>query len=98
MTDEDGLTLVTVVLSGTARGADTLGENWARRRDVPVERHPADWETHGKRAGFIRNALMVKKADMLVAFWDGKSKGTEHVIGIAKKAGLQVTVVEYTKG
>jgi len=81
-----------VVISGTARGADTFGERWAGENDVPVERFPADWNTHGKSAGYIRNSEMAQKAEALVALWDGSSKGTMHMINLATKAGLKVHV------
>lgn len=82
----------TVVLSGTARGADRLGEQWAEKNGIEIERYPADWETHGKRAGFIRNAEMVKNAEALIALWDGESRGTKHIIDLATKHGLFVHV------
>lgn len=78
----------TVVLSGTARGADRLGEAWARMNDIPIERYPAAWETLGARAGYLRNSVMASKAEALVAIWDGKSKGTKHMIEIARARGL----------
>lgn len=79
-----------VVLSGTANGVDRLGERWAKEHDVPVERYATDWETYGKRAGYIRNTLMATKAEALIAVWDGVSRGTMHMIQIAKNAGLRV--------
>lgn len=68
------------VVSGGARGADRLGERWADEAGCTVKRFPADWETHGKAAGIMRNIEMAQYADALVAFWDGKSKGTRHMI------------------
>lgn len=81
-----------VVLSGAARGADTLGEEWAAMCGVKLERYPADWDTYGKSAGYKRNVLMAENADALIALWDGKSRGTAHMIEIAKRAGLTVHV------
>lgn len=81
---------VTVVLSGTANGADKLGEAWAEANGIPVERYPADWNKHGKSAGYKRNELMATKADALIAIWDGESKGTKHMMDIATRAGLKV--------
>ena len=68
------------VVSGDATGADTLGARWAEENNIPVHHFPADWEKYGKQAGYIRNAEMGEYADALVAFWDGKSKGTGHMI------------------
>lgn len=83
------------VVSGTARGADMLGEQWAAAKGIPVERFPADWATHGKAAGYRRNEEMALNADALVAIWDGSSKGTGHMINLARKHGLTV-FVHYT--
>lgn len=82
-----------VIVSGGARGADTLGERYAEQRGLHVLRMPADWNKHGKQAGYIRNQDMLQRANALIAFWDGKSRGTEHMISIARKAGLAVRVV-----
>ena len=87
---------VTEVVSGTARGADQLGEKWGAQMGIPVKRFPANWDAYGKRAGYLRNAEMAEYADALVAFWDGESRGTKHMIDLAEKAGLQVHIVRYT--
>ena len=84
-----------VVISGTAQGADRLGERYARERGYEIMRMPADWDSHGKKAGYIRNCDMADRADALIAFWDGKSKGTHNMIDIAKRKGLIVRVVKY---
>ena len=83
------------VISGHASGADSLGERYAQERGLQCEQHPADWKTHGKAAGPIRNAEMAAVADALIAFWDGKSRGTANMIKLAKDKGLQVAVVNY---
>lgn len=82
----------TQVVSGTAAGADRLGERWAEVAGVPCVRFPADWNTYGKRAGFLRNEQMADNADALIALWDGESRGTKHMIDIAKRKGLVVYV------
>jgi hypothetical protein len=83
------------IVSGTARGADQMGERFAKLRGYAVEQFPAYWDIHGKRAGYIRNEAMAKNADCLIAFWDGKSRGTKHMITLAKKHGLKVRVVKF---
>lgn len=83
------------LVSGAARGADSLGEQWAMDNKVPIARFPADWNTYGKRAGYLRNEQMADYADALVAFWDGESKGTKHMIDIANRKGLLVHVCSY---
>lgn len=81
-----------VVLSGTARGADRLGEEWAKLHGVPIEYYPANWDEYGKAAGLIRNGEMAHNADALVALWDGQSRGTQHMIQVARERGLKVFV------
>lgn len=82
-----------VVISGTAQGADRLGERYARERDFQLRRFPADWNRNGKAAGIIRNAQMAENADALIAFWDGKSRGTRNMIETAKKKGLAIRII-----
>ena len=82
----------TVVLSGTAAGIDKLGESWARQNNIPIERYPADWDTFGKRAGYVRNEIMADHAEALIAIHDGYSKGTRHMIDLARKRNLRVFI------
>ena len=81
------------IISGTARGIDQIGEAYAAARGLSCRRFPADWDTYGKRAGYLRNCQMAENADALVAFWDGTSPGTKHMIEVAKDRGLAVRVV-----
>ena len=83
------------IVSGNARGADKLGERYAKEHNLPVKLFPANWDKYGKRAGYLRNQEMANYADVLIAFWDEKSKGTKHMIDIAKKQDLTVIVVGY---
>ena len=83
------------LISGTARGADRLGEQYAGQRGMTLRRFPANWKKYGKSAGFERNMRMSMHADALVAFWDGKSRGTKHMIDIMQKAGKQVKVIDF---
>jgi len=82
----------TEVVSGTARGADQLGERYAKERGYFIQRFPADWNAYGKAAGYIRNRKMAEYADALIAFWDGKSRGTLNMISLAKECGLQIRI------
>ena len=84
-----------VIVSGHASGADALGERYAQDRGFQLETYPADWKAHGRAAGPIRNAQMAAVADALIAFWDGKSRGTKNMIDTATKRGLKVAVVRY---
>ena len=83
---------ITEVVSGTANGIDKLGEEYARNFRLKVKRFPAMWDIYGKSAGYIRNVQMAEYSDALVAVWDGVSKGTKHMIDIAKAKGLKVYV------
>lgn len=83
---------VSLVISGAARGVDRLGEDWAAAHGKPVERYPADWDTHGRSAGPIRNAQMADVAEVLIAVWDGQSRGTKNMIDTARRKGLMVYV------
>jgi hypothetical protein len=82
----------TEIVSGKARGVDTMGEHWAKENDVPIKEFPADWDNLGRKAGTLRNCQMGDYADALVAVWDGSSRGTAHMIKYAKEKGLKVHV------
>lgn len=69
-----------LIISGGARGADRFAEWYCRDHKIENKIMPADWKGRGRSAGFIRNLEMLAEADMVVAFWDGKSRGTEHTI------------------
>ena len=85
------------IISGLARGADLLGCRFAEEKGLPLRGFKAEWGKFGRGAGIIRNKLMAKNATHLLAFWDGYSKGTMHMIDYAVKMGLIVLVVEYEK-
>ena len=85
---------ITEDVSGGARGADKLGERYARIHGIPIKKFSADWNKHGISAGRKRNVPMIEYADSLIAFWDNKSKNTEHIITIARTQGLTVIVID----
>jgi len=85
------------IVSGTARGADSLGERYAADKGYKLTKFPADWNTYGKSAGYRRNVEMADYADGCVVFWDSISKGTKHMIDIATSKGLKLCIVEYNK-
>jgi len=84
-----------IIISGNARGADFYGEQYAKDEGFALEVYPADWKKFGKSAGFRRNEQMAEIADALIAFWDGKSHGTKHMIDIMKEKNLDVRVINY---
>lgn len=82
------------IIHGAARGADRIAGEEAQKAGLLVEPHPADWDRHGKAAGLIRNREMAELgADLCLAFWDGRSTGTKHMIDEARKAGIPVEVI-----
>jgi len=83
------------IISGKARGADALGERYAREKGYVIEEYPANWDMHGKSAGYKRNLEMANTADTLIVFWNEISKGTKHMIDIAKKYNLETHVKIY---
>ena len=83
---------ITTVISGCAKGVDTLGEQYAVVHEIPVERHPADWNRLGRAAGPLRNREMAQCAEALIAVLYPGSRGTENMIQEARKAGLRVHV------
>ena len=89
------LSPINKIISGGAYGADILGENFARDFNIKKEVYKPDWDKFGKSAGFIRNQEIVDACDMVLAFWDGKSKGTQDTINKAKKAKKPTFVVYF---
>lgn len=87
------------IISGTANGTDKLGEKFAQEYEYPIKRFPANWDKYGKSAGYKRNEQMAiyAKEDygVLIAFWDGKSKGTKHMIDLANKHGGSLKKEKY---
>lgn len=101
-----------MIVSGGARGADSLGKKYAKEMDIKTCIFLADWDdiyaenckiAYGKYggkpynvlAGFNRNKLIIEKADVVLAFWDGKSAGTKHSICLAIKTKKKVTIIKY---
>ena len=83
---------ITSVISGGARGADRLGEQWARSHGIPFQVFPADWDKWGKSAGYVRNKQMAEVAEALIALWDGESRGTNDMIWQAQVRRLKVHI------
>lgn len=85
---------ITEVVSGAARGADQLGEQYARDHGIPIEARPADW-SQGAQAGFERNEQMAHYADGAIVFWDGQSAGSRHMIDCMTQLGKPCRVISY---
>ena len=83
------------IVSGMARGADTLGDRYAKECGYAIAEFPADWDKHGKSAGHKRNAQMGIYATHCIVFWDGRSKDTRHMIAIAERLELGLRIIRY---
>lgn len=87
-----------VVFCGKARGADSMGEIFAKKRGVQTRPFPADWDTYGRGAGFKRNSQMVEEANVTIAFFGGKeSNGTRDTIKKSRKKGIPTIVLKDRK-
>ena len=86
---------VTEIVSGGAKGIDTIAKEYALRRGLKYTEFLPDYDTYGRFAPLRRNDLIIDYADEIIAFWDGKSRGTKYVIDHAKKAGKRVCVVRF---
>lgn len=94
------------IISGNAIGTDRMGEEYSRLRGYNLMVFPADWFKFGKRAGIIRNAQMAEYATsdgaegILIAFWNGKSRGTKNMIEVAETRGMDryIDICDYESG
>ena len=86
-----------VFMSGKCRGADALGEKYAKENGFDIEYYPAQWEKLGRAAGPIRNQKMAEVCDFVICFWDGESRGTRSMIGYAKKLNKPIKVKRIKK-
>lgn len=87
---------IDLVISGGAKGADSLGELWAKENNIETLIFLADWDKNGKAAGFIRNKDIIENCDCCIAFWDGSSKGTKHSLSLCDKLDKPYKIIEFT--
>lgn len=93
---------IDVVVSGGARGADNIGEQWAISNGVDLIIMPANWKKYGKAAGYERNEKMIHhimtayryEEPLVLALWDGESRGTKNIIDLAMEEGIRVEVID----
>ena len=83
------------IISGGAKGADSLAKRYAIENNIDYKEFPAEWDKYGKSAGYKRNEQIVEAADEIMAFWDGKSKGTKHSLDIAKRINKPVHIYTF---
>jgi len=86
---------IDLIISGHAFGADRLGEKYATENEIPIKLFLPDWKKHGRSAGVIRNIKIVDEADLVLAFWDGYSKGTKISIDFAHKTNKKLIVIKF---
>jgi predicted Rossmann fold nucleotide-binding protein DprA/Smf involved in DNA uptake len=83
---------ITKIVSGGAKGADSLVAKYAKANKILLEEHIPEWDKYGKSAGFKRNARIIDSCDEVIAFWDGISKGTAHSVAYAKARNKPVFI------
>lgn len=86
---------ISLVISGGAKGADKLAESYADVSNIEKLIFLPDWGKHRKAAGFIRNKDIIENAELVIAFWDGVSKGTKHSIDLAVSLGKKVIIEQF---
>lgn len=86
---------IILIVSGGAIGADKLGEQYAKKNNIPTQIFFPNWKKYGRSAGIIRNKDIIESADFVIAFWDGKSSGTLNSINLAKKLGKELEIVHF---
>lgn len=88
---------ISLIVSGGAKGVDTLAEQWANENEIPTKIFLPDWNTYGSKAGYMRNVFIIKECDICLAIWDGVSKGTTHSVNLCKKDKKPYLLVDFSK-
>jgi hypothetical protein len=86
---------ITCIVSGGAKGADKLGEKYAKEHGIKMVTMSPDWKLHKKKAGIIRNQDIVNAADYVLCFWDSQSPGTRNTIERTRKTNKMLKIVRY---
>lgn len=86
---------LSLIVSGGAKGADQLAVQYAFTRSIPTRIFNPNWSVHKRGAGHRRNELIIKESDLVLAFWDGNSKGTSNTIELSKKLGKPIRIVRF---
>ena len=83
------------IISGGAKGTDRLAEKYAAEKSIPILIYRANWDLHGKSAGMKRNMLMLNDCTHVIAFWDGNSPGTLHMINQTRINGKKIRIIKF---
>lgn len=86
---------ISQIVSGGARGADSLAAKYAEEKSIPLLEFLPDYTKYGKKAPFVRNKLIVRASDVVIAFWDGQSNGTEHSLNFAKSLSIKCIIHQF---
>ena len=86
---------IDAIISGGAKGVDSMAEHYADVNGIPTEIFLADWDKYGKGAGYIRNKTIWDNSDIGIAIWDGVSKGTKHSFDLARKQNKKLYIFNY---
>jgi len=86
---------IDLIISGGAKGVDTMAEHYAKVKGIQTIIHKPNWEKFGRPAAFIRNRQIVEDSNIVLSIWDGDSNGTKHSMDIAKKLGKELFVFNY---
>ena len=86
---------ITEIVSGGAKGADTLAREFAEKNDIKLTEFKPDYEQYGRGAPIRRNKKIVEYSDQIIAFWDGESRGTKNTIDIAEKQDKPITIIRF---
>lgn len=84
---------ITHIVSGGAKGADTLAKDYSEVFNIPITVYLPEWDQYGKAAGFIRNKTIIEDCEQVIAFWNGFSKGTEHSINLARRLNKETYII-----
>lgn len=88
---------ISKIVSGGARGVDSLAAKYANENNIELIEFIPDWKKFGKKAGFIRNQIIIDNADIVIAFQENNSAGTSHSVNLAKESNKTVYVIEYKR-
>ncbi|MDO9578435.1 MAG: DUF2493 domain-containing protein [Candidatus Cloacimonadales bacterium] len=90
----DKISGITVIVSGTAAGTDTLAARYALEHNLKLIEFPPDFEKYREKAKYVRDRQIVENCDQIIAFWDGKCEGTKYTMDYAEKSGMSVKAIE----